>query len=161
MRAGFAENGEVGVEIRLWFLSQASWTFLINQYWPLKGMARGQVETFTFIQPHAMSSIEHLATGQVGSSTCLVYSCDNIMGIMRKSNYVMLFMIRILYWILIIGSSERYMNGRSCSDTSSSLGEKNFRHTFTADTPTWGQVVVTSQRVPECPFTQHPLGWSV
>ena len=73
-------------KIHLWFPSQASWTFLINQYWPLEGMARGQVGTFTFIQPHAMSSIEHMATGQVGSSTCLVCSCDNIMGIMRKSN---------------------------------------------------------------------------
>ena len=33
MRAGFAENGEVGLEIKPWLPFQTTWTFLVNQCW--------------------------------------------------------------------------------------------------------------------------------
>ena len=33
MRAGFAENGEVGLEIKPGLPFQATWTFLVNQCW--------------------------------------------------------------------------------------------------------------------------------
>ena len=56
MGTGLIKNGDVDVEIHLWFPSQASWTLIIKKYWSSDGIVPGYNTTHMCLGPEGQQN---------------------------------------------------------------------------------------------------------